>query len=195
MGSHCEQSYEAVAIGASAGGVKALGVLLSLLKKDISLAFVIVQHMSPVTDDFIVGHLNKISELTVKQADEKEAIQKGHAYIAPPDYHLLIEEDKTFSLTVDEKINYSRPCIDLMFETAAAAYESALMGIVLTGANKDGSQGLKKIKELGGLTIVQNPRTAEMPVMPNEAINVVDVDHILSIEEMASFLNKYCAVP
>ncbi len=196
MGNYLEntdrQRYEAVVIGASAGGVKAIEVLLSLLKKNSCLAFIIVQHMSPTSDDFIVQHLNENSELTVKQADEKETIQKGVAYIAPPDYHLLVEEDKTFSLTVDEKINYSRPCIDLMFETAARAYESSLMGVVLTGANKDGSQGLKIIKDLGGLAIVQDPQTAQMPVMPNEAISVVDVDHILSIKEIACFLNNYC---
>jgi two-component system chemotaxis response regulator CheB len=185
--------YEAVAIGVSAGGVKALEILVGLLKKGCKLAFIIVQHLSSESDDFLVRYLNEKSELIVKQADEKEIIQKGVVYIAPPDYHLLIEEDKTFSLTVDEKINYSRPSIDMMFETAAFAYGSSLIGIVLTGANRDGSQGLQRIKEAGGLTIVQEPKTAEVAMMPSSAIAAVSVDHILPLEEMASFLNSFCA--
>lgn len=188
-------SHQAVVIGVSAGGMKALEILFSRLKKGCNLAFIVVQHVSPGSDDFFVRHLNEKSQLTVKQTDEKEAIKKGHVYIAPPDYHLLVEEDKTFSLSVDEKINYARPCIDITFETAAFAFEASLIGIVLTGANRDGSQGLKKIKQNGGITIVQDPKTAEVTVMPQEAIRAAKVDHILSLEEIAVFLNNYCHIP
>ncbi|HCY85010.1 MAG TPA: chemotaxis protein CheB [Desulfobacteraceae bacterium] len=189
------QNHEAVVIGVSAGGMKALEILFSRLKKDCNLAFIVVQHVSPGSDEFFVRYLNERSVLTVKQADEKETIKKGYVYIAPPDYHLLIEEDRTFSLSVDEKVNYARPCIDITFETAAFAFDSSLIGIVLTGANRDGSQGLKKIKEKGGIAIVQDPKTAEVPVMPREAIHRVKVDHILSLEEIAVFLNNYCRTP
>jgi len=185
-------NYEAVVIGVSAGGMKALEILFSRLKRNCNLAFIVVQHVSPGSDDYFARYLNNNSKLTVKQADEKEIIQKGHVYIAPPDYHLLIEEDRTFSLTVDKKVNYARPSIDLLFETAAFAYGSSLIGIILTGANKDGSQGLKKIKKAGGLTIVQDPKTAEASMMPQEAINAVKVEHILFIEEIAIFLNNFC---
>jgi len=184
------RNYEAVAIGTSAGGMRALERLFSQMNNNCSLAFVVVQHVSPGSDDYYIQYLNEKSNLTIKQADEKESIQKGHVYVAPPDYHLLVEEDKTLSLSIDRKINYSRPSIDLMFETAAFAYESSLIGIVLTGANKDGSMGLKKIKGSGGITIVQDPKTAEVSMMPQAAMNTVDVDYILSIDEIASLLRR-----
>lgn len=188
------RNYEAVAIGTSAGGMKALQSLFNQINKNCSLAFIVVQHVSPGSDDYYTQYLNKKSNLTIKQADEKEIIRKGHVYVAPPDYHLLVEEDKTLSLTIDNKINYSRPSIDLMFETAAFAYDSSLIGIVLTGANKDGSQGLKRIKKAGGMTIVQDPKTAEIPMMPQAALNAVEVDYILSIDEIASLINSFCII-
>ncbi len=187
--------YEAVAMGVSAGGMKALETIIGNLNADFPLAVIIVQHMSPDSDDFLARFLNEKSALPVKQADEKEAVRPGHVYIAPPDYHLLVEEDKTFSLTVDEKVNYSRPSIDLLFETAAYAYGPALVGAVLTGANSDGSNGLKEIKDAGGLTIVQDPHTAEAPIMPREAARVAKVDHILPLEKIAPFLNTLCIDP
>ncbi len=183
--------HKVVAIGVSAGGMKALDTLFSRLKKECGMAFIVVQHVAPNSDDYFVNYLNDRSELTIKQADEKEIIEEGYVYIAPPNYHLLIEEDRTLSLTVDKKVNYARPSIDLMFETAAFVYESSLIGMILTGANQDGSQGLKAIQQAGGLTIVQDPETAEVPMMPSEAIKAVTVDHILSLEEIAIFLNNY----
>ncbi|MCF8070024.1 MAG: chemotaxis protein CheB [Desulfobacterales bacterium] len=184
-----ENRFEAVVVGVSAGGLKALQVILSELDKKFHPSVIIVQHISPAADNFLPRFLNKKSALPVKQADEKEVIKSGYVYIAPPDYHLLVEEDKTFSLSVDGKINYARPCIDVLFETAAYAYGAALVGLLLTGANRDGSQGLKKIKEAGGLTIVEDPKTAEVPIMPQGAIKTLDVDHILSLRTIAPFLN------
>ncbi len=184
--------HQVVVIGVSAGGMSALENIFSKLDRNCCLAFIVVQHVSPDSDDFLAKYLNEKSKLIVKQADEKETIQEGRVYLAPPNYHLLIEEDKTFSLTVDKKINHARPSIDLMFETAAYVYESSLIGIILTGANSDGSQGMKSIKTAGGLTLVQDPETAEMPMMPTEAIRAVEVDHVLSLGEIAVFLNRYC---
>jgi len=126
--------------------------------------------------------------LKVKFADEKELILPGRVYIAPPNYHLMIEEDRTFSLSIDEPVNFARPSIDVLFETAAEVYGQGLIGVILTGANDDGSFGLKRIKDHGGLCIVQHPDTAEVEAMPRSAIATTDVDHILPIDGMGPFL-------
>ncbi|MBF0518165.1 MAG: chemotaxis protein CheB, partial [Nitrospirae bacterium] len=137
-----------------------------------------------------IHFFSKIVRLKVKYAEDKEKIQNGFIYIAPPDYHLLIEDDKTFSLSVDPRVNYSRPSIDVLFETAADAFTKHCFGIILTGANSDGSVGLKRIKERGGTTIVQNPESAQYPAMPLAAINESTVDYILNLPEIADKLNE-----
>lgn len=184
-----DKHYEAVAIGASAGGVDALRIILSGLPHDFYPAIIIVQHLSPVSDNLFPQFLNEKCLLPVMEADEKIKILHNSVYIAPPNYHLLVEEDRTFSLSVTEKINYARPSIDVLFETAAFAYGSALIGVILTGANQDGAQGLKKIKESGGLTIVQDPKTAQISTMPNEVISAFNVDYILPLKKIVSFLS------
>lgn len=180
--------YKAVVIGVSAGGMNALGEIIPRLPESFPVPMIIVQHISPQSDNYMIKHFNSLSEITVKEADEKEAIRPGHAYFAPPNYHLLIEEDFTFSLSVENRVNYSRPSIDVLFESALDAYCSSLIGIILTGANNDGSKGLKKIKDCGGLTIVQDPKTAEVPAMPEAAIKLFKPDHILKLKEIAPFL-------
>ena len=115
-------------------------------------------------------------------------MQGGRAYVAPPDYHLLIERDETISLSIDEKVNYSRPSIDVLFENATYAWSAGLIGVVLTGANADGARGLRVIKERGGLTVVRDPATAEHPVMPQAAIDATEVDHVLPLEEIGKLL-------
>jgi len=111
-------------------------------------------------------------------------------YIAPANYHLMIENNKTFSLTIDEYVNFARPSIDVLFESAADAYKNKLIGIVLTGSNNDGAKGIKRVKEYGGLAIVQDPETAESPTMPASAIAAVQPDYILSLEKIVQFLIK-----
>lgn len=180
--------YSAVVIGVSAGGMNALGQILPLLPKDFPLPVIVVQHVSPQSDNYMIRHFNKLSKIEVKEADEKEEIKPGVAYFAPPNYHLLIEEDFTFSLSTEDRVNFSRPSIDVLFESALDAYCSNLIGIILTGANNDGSKGLKKIKDCGGLTIVQSPGDAEVSAMPEAALRLTKVDHILKVEEMAAFL-------
>ncbi|MFP4469709.1 MAG: chemotaxis protein CheB [Bacteroidales bacterium] len=180
--------YLAVVIGVSAGGMNALGKILPVLPGDFPLPVIIVQHVSPLSDNYMIRHFNSHSNITVKEADEKEKIKPGTAYFAPPNYHLLIEKDFTFSLSVDERVNFSRPSIDVMFETAIDAYCSSLIGIILTGANNDGSKGLKKLKDCGGLTIVQDPADAEVRAMPEAAIRLVKPDQILKIDQIAPFL-------
>ena len=183
------KKYRAVVVGSSAGGLNALKTLLRNLDMDFRLPVIIVQHISPDSENYLVHILNDLKRLKVKEADEKERPQPGYAYVAPPNYHLLVEPDLTFTLTVDERVNYARPSIDVLFETAAEAYREHLIGIILTGANNDGSLGLKRIKELGGTAIVQDPDTAEVDSMPKAAIQNCEVDYILSLEEIAAFLN------
>ena len=182
------KEFSAIVIGASAGGIKALSLVLEPLPKEFALPIIIVQHLHPYSESYLSHILSTKSELHVKQADEKEKIQAGSVYVAPPNYHLLIEEDHTLSLSLDAWVNYSRPAIDVLFETAAYAYREKLIGIVLTGANYDGSQGLKKIKEFGGYAIVQEPSTAEVDVMPNAAIAATTVDKILSPRDIGIYL-------
>lgn len=190
-GKTIKQDYQAVVIGASAGGMKAFQILLKSLPKDFSLPIMVVQHMHPESDEYMINILNQECDLTIKQADEKEPIKPGIVYFAPPNYHLLVETDKTLSLTVNERVCYARPSIDVLFETAAEAYADTLIGIILTGGNYDGSRGLKRIKETGGLTIVQDPETAEAASMPLEAIGSTSVDHIMPLVEIGPFLREF----
>ncbi|MFH1489659.1 MAG: chemotaxis protein CheB, partial [Pseudomonadota bacterium] len=148
----------------------------------------------PTSDDFLAHYLNERCELKVKQADEKEDILSGVIYLAPPGYHLMVEEDRTFSLSVDEPVNFARPSIDVLFETAAEVYGEKLVGVVLTGASADGSHGLKRVKESGGLAVVQDPETAEVGIMPRAAVDASEVDYILPLEEIGPFLNKLTIV-
>jgi two-component system chemotaxis response regulator CheB len=180
--------YEAIVIGVSAGGMNALSTVLPRLPDDFTLPIIIVQHMDPNSHDYLSDHLNQKCNIQVKEAEDKEKIMNGVAYIAPANYHLLLEEDRTLSLSVDDLVNYSRPSIDVMFETAADVYRRSLVGVVLTGANADGSKGLTKIKALGGLAVVQDPATAHVDYMPKAAIASTRVDHILPLEEIANLL-------
>ncbi len=152
--------YKAIVIGVSAGGFEALTTVISKLKPDFPVPVVIVQHQSPDSDGFLPEHLSASGSVHVKEAEDKEPLVPDTVYIAPPDYHLLIEEDCSLSLSAEEKINYARPAIDVLFDTAADVFGPHLIGIVLTGANSDGALGLKKIKEAGGFAIVQDPKTA-----------------------------------
>src|ERR1035437_7782857 len=184
--------YEAIVIGVSSGGMNVMKIMFSLLPKNFNTPIIIVQHISPRSDNQWIKLLNEKSNLPIKEADEKEKIEKGNVYIAPPNYHLLIEKNKTFSLTIDERVNFARPSIDVLFESAAEAYKNKLIGIVLTGSNNDGTNGIKRIKECGGLTIIQDPETAESAYMPKSALDAIQPDYILSIrsEEHTSELQS-----
>jgi len=182
--------YEAIVIGISSGGMNALKYLFSTLPADYRMPIIIVQHVSARSDNEWIKFLNQKNNFTVKEADEKEKIEPGRVYIAPANYHLLIEKDKTFSLTIDERVNFARPSIDVLFESAAEAYKDKLIGIVLTGSNNDGTNGIKRIKELGGLAIVQDPETAESSIMLTSAIAAIQPDYILSLEKIVQLLIK-----
>lgn len=180
--------FEAIVIGASAGGLQALKMVLSSLPASFPFSIAIVQHIAESSENFMAELLNQASRITVKEAEDKESICPGIAYVAPPGYHLLIEPDRSFSLSVDERINHARPSIDVLFESAAEAFDEALIGIILTGANADGAQGLKTIKEYGGLAIVEDPESAEHPAMPKAALAATTVDHVVTLERLVPLL-------
>ena len=183
-----QNTYQAIVMGTSAGGLVTLKKMLPLFPVGFPIPIIIVQHISPQSDSFFVKMLDDISKIKVKEAVDKEMIAPGTVYFAPPDYHLLVERDHSLSLSMDEKVNYSRPSIDVLFETAAEAYHKKLIGIVLTGANSDGADGLLKIKHFGGYTIVQDPKEAENSIMPEKAIRLSRPDLIASLDNIITFL-------
>lgn len=184
------ERFKAIAIGCSAGGLHALILLLKDLPSNYSIPIIIVQHRLKNERELLEEVLQKHCALNVRQADEKEAVASGHAYIAPPDYHLMIEQDKTFSLSADEKVNYARPSIDVLFETAADVYKEGLAAIILTGANNDGCRGIKAVRSQKGFTIAQDPDEAEFPAMPLAAVKSGAIDRILPLADIGKFLKN-----
>lgn len=180
--------YEAVVIGTSAGGLHVLSTLLEALPRNFPLAIIVVQHRSKEERTLLEEVLSQKCKIKIRQAEEKEKIEKGAVYFAPPDYHLLIERDRTFSLSYDERVNYSRPSIDVLFETAAYTYQDKLLSIIFTGANHDGAAGVKIVRQMKGTTIAQDPSTALYPAMPKAAIATGCVQHVLKLDEIKSFL-------
>ncbi len=182
--------YEAVVIGVSAGGIAALEKILPGFPLCYPAAIIIVQHMAAGGGNYMVDHFSASCNLPVIEAGDKTNIEPGKIYFAPANYHLLIEPQKTLALSLDAKVNYTRPSIDVLFKSAADAYCRNLIGMILTGANNDGALGLAAVKKRGGLTIVQSPETAEVDIMPKAAIAASRIDHILTLERIGPFLNN-----
>jgi two-component system chemotaxis response regulator CheB len=180
--------YEAVVIGASAGGLAALSGILKGLPVDFQLPLIVIQHRSTDQRDLLEEVLQSKCLIRIKQADEKEKIEAGVVYLAPSDYHLLVEMDRSFSLNCDEKVNFARPSIDLLFETASEVYGNKLIGIILTGAGRDGAAGIQSVRRQGGYTIAQHPGKASFPDMPRAAIETGSVQSIFTPEEIREFL-------
>ena len=182
--------YRAVVVGASAGGPPALTQVLAQLPSDYGLPVLVVQHVHPQQESAILIYPPGCCALQLKEADEKERIQPGFVYFAPPNYHLLVEDDYTLALSTDERVNYARPSVDVLFESAAHVFGRSLVGIILSGANRDGAAGLRAVKRRGGLAIVQDPATAEVSQMPEAALAATQVDHILSPQAIGALLAK-----
>jgi two-component system chemotaxis response regulator CheB len=180
-----ERSIEAVAMGASAGGIEALIVLLEAIPRGFEPSILIVMHIPPSNGDLLPDVLRPHCLAPLREAEDKDVLETGTVYVAPPGYHLLVEPARTLALSVDEPVNFSRPSIDVLFESAAHAYGRGLLGIVLTGANEDGAQGLKAIRSAGGLGWVQDPGTAVASVMPRSAIERAGADRILPLAQLA----------
>ena len=183
------KSFRLIIIGGSAGSLQVILKLLPELRLQLPVTIVIVLHRKPSHDEALVELLATKTNWPVREVEEKEPILPNHIYIAPADYHLLVESDHTFSLDVSEKVNYSRPSIDIAFESAAEVYGPSILAILLSGANADGQEGMQNIKSTGGTCIVQDPDTAEVAYMPLQAIGHVEIDKVLHAEELAPFLN------
>ncbi len=195
---------EIVVVGTSLGGLNALEILLGGLPKSFSVPVAIAQHRHKDTDDTLSLFLQHHCVLPVTEAEDKEAIVPGQVYLAPADYHLLVESSQpqgdcqngphcpTFSLSTEAPVCYARPSINVLFESVADAYGEKAIGVILTGASDDGSQGLARIKANGGQTIVQEPTTAFCPTMPKAAIEAVAIDWILPLPDIAPLLVNLC---
>ena len=184
--------YDAIVMGVSAGGFDALRAILPTLPAAFPVPLAIVQHQGEDADGFLCDHLDGIAAIAVAEAHDKMAIQPATAYLAPAGYHLLIGRDRTFSLSVDARVHHCRPSIDVLFHSAALAYGARLIGVILTGANSDGSEGLRAIKERGGLAVVQRPDTAAVAAMPQAALDACEADQILPLSAIGPFLVTCC---
>lgn len=182
---------ELITIGTSQGGLNALEVLLGALDPALTLAVAVVQHRSSERDGALLNVLRSFCPLPIEEAEDKQPILPGRVYLAPPSYHLLVD-DRSFALDTQARVSHARPSIDVLFESAAIAYRERLVGVVLTGANRDGAEGARQIKARGGVVVVQDPQTAENPIMPAAVLELIAADQILKLEELAPFLNR-CA--
>ena len=188
---YTDRRFDVIAIGSSAGGLHALSVVLAPLSHDFPASIVIVQHLDPHRKSLMSGLLSRYTSLQVKQAEHNELLLPGIAYIAPPDEHLLVGPGKV-QLAHSQLVHYSRPSIDLLFESVAGTYGSRSVGVVLSGSNRDGSAGIRTIKEAGGVTLAEDPAEAEFKVMPMAAVRTGCVDHVVALHDIGATLVKLC---
>ncbi len=182
--------YEILAIGTSAGGIDALKRIFKDLNNINNVGVIVIQHLSANSKSYLKNIISDVTNYKVEEIEDKMELKKGVIYVAPQNYHVLVEKDTTFTLITTEKVSYARPSIDVCFESIADTFGDTVVGVILTGANQDGSKGLKQIKVAGGHTIVQKPETAESPEMPLRAIEMANPQEILELEEIGKRLNE-----
>ena len=182
---------EAIAIGCSRGGFNALKLLLGALDPRLQQTLLVCCHTASGSS-VLAGLLANHSTLPVVEAAERQPARGGTVHVAPGGYHLLLEHDRHFALSVDDQVCFSRPSIDVLFESAADVYHAALIGVVLTGANGDGAAGLAQIRTRGGIAVVQTPDSAEAAAMPQAALDIAGADYCLPLEQIAALLNRLC---
>jgi len=184
--------YELICIGASWGGLEAVGRLLADIPDEVDVPIVVAQHRHVTSTS---GALAELLHLRVKRpvqdAEDKLVIEPGKVYLAPPDYHLLVQRG-SFALSTDERVQFARPSIDVLFESAAYEYGPGVIGIILTGANEDGAAGLAAVKRRGGVAVIQDPRDALRRTMPEAAIAATAADAVLPLEEIGKFVYGVC---
>ncbi|KQO02101.1 MULTISPECIES: chemotaxis protein CheB [Stenotrophomonas] len=182
----------AVVVGCSAGGLAALHLLLGGLSRPLPVPVVLVCHSGSEDMRLFCELLAGRSGLPVREAEERQLPQPGQVYVAPSGYHLLVEHDGRFALSVDPRVAFSRPSIDVLFESAAEAWRERLLAVLLTGANADGAHGCRRIRALGGRVIVEDPRTAQVPIMPAAALELAGADHCLPLADIPPLLETLC---
>ncbi|MEJ2817418.1 MULTISPECIES: chemotaxis protein CheB [unclassified Caulobacter] len=183
-------TIKAIAIGASAGAVQALQVILPRLPVGYPLPVLVVVHVPPDRSNVLLPLFQSKCRMRVKEAEDKEPMDGGVIYFAPSDYHMLVEADGALALSNDEPVNYSRPSIDVLFESAADAYGPALVGVILTGANNDGAAGLKAVTDAGGVAIVEDPAQAYASAMPDAALDAAATAKVMNLDAIASYLSS-----
>lgn len=185
------RQFDIVVVGCSLGGMKALQTILAELPQSFAVPMAIVQHRYRNSNQALPAFLSRHANLPIVDVEDKQWIRPGTIYLAPANYHLLVEPG-VFSLSVDEAVAYSRPSVDVLFESAADAYGRRCLGVILTGANQDGARGAQRIKQRGGFVVVQDPKTAEAPSMPEAAIAAARVDRILPLDRIGPYLVELC---
>jgi two-component system chemotaxis response regulator CheB len=186
--------YSIVAMGTSWGGLSAMSKLLGGLPAEFSIPIVLVQHRSKDSDRLLVQLLQDATDLKVCEIEDKDVLLPGTVHVAPADYHVLVESGY-LSLTLEEPVRFSRPSIDVMFTSAADAYGPATIGVILTGANEDGASGLADIAKRGGCALIQDPKTAEIKMMPEAALKATPTAEVFSLEDLAQRLIELSAQP
>ncbi|WP_434697582.1 chemotaxis protein CheB [Pseudomonas sp. Z1-14] len=179
---------EAIVVGASAGGVEALLNIFTPLRKGFSLPVLVVLHLPDERNSQLAQVFRHRLAIPVEEVQDKQDIRPGTLYVATPGYHLSIEADRSLSLSLEAPVHHSRPSIDVLFESAADVYGPRLLAVVLTGANSDGARGLARVKELGGITVVQDPKEAQVSTMPEAALTLHEPDHILTLQGIGQLL-------
>jgi two-component system chemotaxis response regulator CheB len=180
----------AIVIGGSAGALDALGAILPALPADFRLPVAIVLHLLPARPSQLASVLSLHARLPVREVEDKQPFEAGCIYVAPPNYHLLLENTGCFSLSVEDPVLFSRPSIDVLFDSAAEAYGKGLVGVLLSGANEDGAAGLRRIAAAGGTTVVQDPSTAPSRAMPEGALRLFTPRHVLPLASIGPFLGS-----
>lgn len=186
---------ELIVVGTSLGGFRALHTLLGSLPADLSCPVVVAQHRGTGDELDLAAQMARASALPVGDASDKETLQAGRVYLAPADYHLIVEERGRLALSTSEPVHAARPSVDVLFDTAADAYGAAVAGVVLTGASSDGATGLARIESVGGVIVVQEPSTAECPIMPNAALAATRGATVLPLDRIASHLARLACSP
>lgn len=187
-----DEALDAVVAGCSAGGLKALHVLLAGLDANLPVPVIVVAHTGSEDIGTLCDLLSRSSPLPVIEALERHLPRPGCVYLAPTGYHLYLEQDGRFALSIDAKVCHVRPSIDVLFESAADAYGNGLAAVVLTGANEDGAAGLKAVRARGGIGIVQDPQDAEVPAMPAAALALAGADYCIPLNEIGPLINRLC---
>lgn len=187
------RAVDAIVIGASSGGVEALSVLLPSLPARLRLPVFVVLHLPPDRPSRLADIFSRKCAVPVREAEDKLPVEAGTVYFAPPDYHLLLDVGPTLALSADEAVNYSRPSIDVLFESARDIYGHRLLAMLLTGASHDGAAGIHAIRFAGGCAVVQRPDTAQAPLMPESALKRGPVDFVLTLDEIAALCQTFDA--
>lgn len=184
------ERIDAVFIGASAGGIEAVSEILSRLDSRCGVPVIVVIHLPRSRDTDLVSVFQSQCALAVVEVEDKQPLVNGQVFVAPPDYHVLVEDTVSLALSSDEQVNYSRPSIDVLFESAADVFSANTLGIVLSGANRDGAFGLAQIIRAGGIGLIQAPDQASSPTMPAAAITACPTALIMKLQQIADYLNE-----